>query len=270
MSEQAYTPPPAGRSASYLAIWALLASIALGYLALLAIRPDLASSLIVGPSESTPESNRGQRAMTKALAELSDVKKTLAKVEGEISALRQQMADGAKRSAELEARVLALEAARRAEATPIAAAPAGAFQTTVAGTNANAAIETGTIAGAAVEAAVTDRGSKAPPLPVAKAAAMAAAAKSEPKEKGPPVALLVGTGPSVDALRLSWQLIQDTNGRLVKSLEPRYVESPTEPGAFQLFAGPVESKEEAQRLCQRLKAKQVRCSVSANFAGQPL
>lgn len=270
MSEQVYTAPPTGRSAAYLAIWALLASIALGYLALLAIRPDLASGLIVGPSESTPESNRGQRAMTKALAELSDVKKTLAKVEGELSALRQQLTDGAKRSAELEARVAALETGRRAEATPIAGAATGAFQTVVASADANVGIETGTLAGATVEGAVSDRGSKAPPLPVAKAAVIAAAAKSEPKEKGPPVALLVGTGPSVDALRLSWQLIQDGNGRLVKSLEPRYAESAAEPGVFQLYAGPVESKEEAQRLCQRLKAKQVRCSVSATFVGQPL
>lgn len=261
MSEQLHTRPSSGRSLLYLSVWAMLAALALGYLALLAVRPDIASGLILGPAESTPESNRGQRAMSRALAELGEIRKTLGKVEGELVELKQKMVAETKRAAELEARLGALEAARKTEGTPMAAAPA-AFQTTVS----SPGRPSQALAGDAVEGSVADR-TAAP----AKAVASATLQRpSEPKEKGPPVGLLLATGPSVDALRLSWQLIQDQNSRQLKSLEPRYVEGTAEPGSFQLIAGPVETKEEAQRVCQRLKAKQVRCSVTPTFAGQPL
>ncbi len=261
MSEHLHTPPASGRSLIYLSVWAMLAALALGYLALLAVRPDIASGLILGPAESTPESNRGQRAMSRALAELGEVKKALGKIEGELASLKQQKAADAKRSAELEARVAALEAARKSEATPVAAAPA-AFQTTVAPPDRSGQV----LAGDAVEGNVAER----MPAPAKAIASVALNRPSEPKEKGAPVGLLLATGPSVDAIRLSWQLIQDQNSRQLKSLEPRFVEGTAEPGIFQLIAGPVETKEEAQRMCQRLKAKQVRCSVVPTFSGQPL
>lgn len=267
MTDIAYNQPR-GRSTTYLAVWALLAFLALGYLALLALRPDLASQLILGPAESAPESNHGQRAMTRALAELSDVKKTLARVEGELMEVRQQMGAEAKRAADFEARITALESgrARRAEAAPVAAAaPISTFETVVS----SAPDTPRGLAGRTVEGTVNEAAGE-PPLPVAKLASAALMKAAEPKEKAPPVGILVGTGPSVDAIRLSWQLIVDGNARLMKSLEPRYVESPTEPGVFQLIAGPVATKEEAQRVCQRLKAKQVRCSVNSTFAGEPL
>ncbi len=269
---------PSGMSLPYLAIWALLAAIAVGYLSLLAIRPDLASGLIVGPATSSPESNRGQRAMTRALAELDTVKKQLGKVEADLGDMRKQAVAESQRNMALETRVATIEAALRGSGTPVAAAVPGLeFPSD------------GTAPDRATKSARDSR--PAPPLPTQKPAiasttgsikapevkqtdnktADTKATESKAVEtKSPPVGIIVASGPSLDAVRLSWQLLQDGNGRTLKSLEPRYIESGAEPGAYQLLAGPIATREDAIRICDRLKVKQVRCSVTEKFAGQPL
>ena len=88
-------------------------------------------------------------------------------------------------------------------------------------------------------------------------------------QSGPPVGVLIATGPSLDAVRLSWQLLTETNKSVLRPFEPRYVESSGDGGLFQLIAGPVASREEAARVCERLKARNARCSVTG-FTGQPL
>ncbi|MGF1648837.1 MAG: hypothetical protein ACFCUN_00120 [Hyphomicrobiaceae bacterium] len=83
-------------------------------------------------------------------------------------------------------------------------------------------------------------------------------------------ALRLTTAPSVDSLRLSWRVLRERNGGLLDGLEPRYrlVPSPSGP-AFQLFAGPVASLEEADQLCRFLRQQNVNCAPDIH-AGEAL
>lgn len=257
---------------SYLLVWALLASLALGYLALLALRPDLAARFLVGPSEGSPEGNRGQRAMSRALAELGDIKKSVSQLEASVSELKSTLAAEALRGQTLEARIAAIEAAQNA-GTPMArATPAGSRAEVAGAPDAANALGGTTVQGTVEERpAKTPRDGKTAPPTKAVAAAAGAAAAAKPAEpaKGPALGVWVASGPSLDAVRLSWQLLQESHKAPLKSLEPRFVESTGDPPAFQLIAGPVATREEAARICERLKAKQARCSVIP-FSGQPL
>ena len=92
---------------------------------------------------------------------------------------------------------------------------------------------------------------------------------AEARPKGPPLGLWVGTGPSLDAVRLSWQLLQEGHKATLRSLEPRYVANGSDPASFQLIAGPIAVREDALKACERLRAQQQRCTVIP-FGGQPL
>lgn len=253
----------------YLITWGILAAFALGYLALLAVRPDIAQNLFSGPFESAPESNRGQRAMTRAMAEINGLKQSLARLEGEMGELRVLTASEQKRSAALETRLATAEDGQKATAARLAAIPAPA--TAAAATAAEGAGEP--------RATKAQREARSPETPAEIAAAVTAQAATtlsapaakpvEARPKGPPLGLWVGTGPSLDAVRLSWQLLQEGNKGTLKALEARFVESSGDPPAYQLIAGPVATREEANKACERLRAKQSRCTVIP-FTGQPL
>ncbi|MGD9783735.1 MAG: hypothetical protein AB7E80_04840 [Hyphomicrobiaceae bacterium] len=84
----------------------------------------------------------------------------------------------------------------------------------------------------------------------------------------PGVGVRLTSGPSVDALRLSWSLLTERFGTEVSSLEPRYIAGG--PGLpFTLVAGPLPDGAAASALCSSLTAKGVPCSVG-NFSGNAL
>jgi hypothetical protein len=69
---------------------------------------------------------------------------------------------------------------------------------------------------------------------------------------------------------LSWSLLADRHGEALKNLEARYVAhgdvaNPT----YDLIAGPIKSKAEAQRVCKALAAKGVPCKIG-DFLGEAL
>ena len=83
-----------------------------------------------------------------------------------------------------------------------------------------------------------------------------------------PAAVELSSGPSLDALRLNWSLLADQNGAALKNLEPRYTNA-GEGQPYQLVAGPIDTPEEAARVCAQLKAKRVACRVTG-FGGNAL
>lgn len=269
-AEPAFAQPPRARlSRLYIAVWAVLAGLALVYLALLALRPDLAERLLTGPSLTAPEDNRGQRANARMLAELDEIRSTLARLQQELQEQRTSAAARDLREQALMARVAALEAqsARVAEAGGAMPAAQRAAVDTAAATMLPPPAQgdrLGQLAGAAVTGTVEERPA-APPRP----AQTAGAAATPARRAGPPVSLQLATGPSLDALRLSWSLLQETHRATLRTLEPRYQPTPGEPGSFTLLAGPVGDAEAAGRICERLKAKRIPCSVTA-LAGQAL
>ncbi len=126
-----------------------------------------------------------------------------------------------------------------------------------------AALETGSVASvAAASALVTAK----PPAQAQAISFGPATVKPAPK----PVGIKVSTGDSVDSLRLSWSLLSEKHGDALKSLQPRFVVSgdPQNP-TYDLVAGPVKSKSEANRVCKALTAQGVPCTVGP-FAGDSL
>ena len=83
-----------------------------------------------------------------------------------------------------------------------------------------------------------------------------------------PAGLLVASGPSLDSIRLSWNVLSQTHSSVLGSLEPRIVPS-SDGSAFQLIAGPFASDAEAAKACTALKARGVGCK-SSDYTGAPL
>lgn len=83
----------------------------------------------------------------------------------------------------------------------------------------------------------------------------------------PQVGVLLAIGPSIDALRLSWALLQDKHRTTLKSLEPRVTGGDSE--AYTLIAGPIASQSDAQKICAALKSRGVTCRPAA-FEGSAL
>ncbi len=266
---------PSRLPAPYTVAWGLLASIALGYLVLLAVRPDVASQFILRPIDGAPENNWSQRSMSKALAELGAAKASIAHLETESHQLRAQLSAQEQRSHTLEVRIGAVETALKGGAANISFAPTPV--STKGQTEQAAAV--GSLSGQTVQGIVEERPTRvlreAPPAAPQQAAMIGApatkpVAPAAPAETlGPPVGVLIASGPSVDAVRLSWQLLVERNRSALKSLEPRFTESGGEQSVYRLIAGPIANREDAARVCEKLKAKQVRCSVTT-FGGQPL
>ena len=259
---------------AYIAVWGLLASLALGYLALLAVRPDLAAGFSLRPAIGAPENNRSQRSMSKALAELGLAKSAIARLEDETRELRSALSAQEQRGLTIEARLGAIETSQKTASAPVA--QSFPVSQRAGGDRAGAAAQPGPasgqyLAGHTTEGTIEERPTRVlregrPPVAVAGATGSA----TKPAEPaGPPAGLLLASGPSLDAVRLSWQLLNEGNRSTLRRFEPRYVEAADGGGLFQLIAGPAGTPEEASRVCERLKTKQVRCSVTT-FKGQPL
>ncbi len=266
----------------YIAVWGLLATIALGYLALLAVRPDLAAGFSLRPLDGAPENNWNQRSMSKVMAELGATRAAIGKLQDEVQDVRSVLAAELQRRLSIEARVDAVEAGQKFNQMPVSHAVPVAHKTDKtepAKTAANA------LSGPTTEGTIEERPTRvlregqssasqtalATTVPPAMAtASVTSAPTAKPAEPArPPQGLLLASGPSLDAVRLSWQLLIENNRAVLRKYEPRFVESSTDGGLFQLIAGPAGTPEEAARACERLKAKQIRCSVTP-YRGHPL
>jgi hypothetical protein len=77
-----------------------------------------------------------------------------------------------------------------------------------------------------------------------------------------PVALHLGSGPSIEDLQRSWSLLSEQHHSVLQNLRPRYDTVGTGDSLrYQLIAGPIASAGEAKRVCALLRAKNVPCGV---------
>lgn len=85
------------------------------------------------------------------------------------------------------------------------------------------------------------------------------------------VAIHLDAAPSLEALRLRWDVLHERHRSALKDLQPRYLISGTaESPSYLLMAGPIASSDEAGRICALLRARRVACSVGGPFVGQAL
>lgn len=84
------------------------------------------------------------------------------------------------------------------------------------------------------------------------------------------VGIIIGSGPSVDSIRLHWTSLVDQQREPLKGLEARYITGSDNTGqVFRLVAGPIKSAGDAKKVCKSLEDSGVSCSVG-KFTGNAL
>ncbi|MFN3867993.1 MAG: hypothetical protein ACK4MF_02875 [Hyphomicrobiaceae bacterium] len=284
----------------YVVGWLLLGLAAAAYLAALTAQPDFAPDWLTRRPVTVPQDNQGQRATADAgSAHAAALRKELASREAEIKRLQLRLAgleqDLADARQKIEAAALA-NASGSAPATtggiemvnasaigidgsPLAGGAATpqpplperrpqppALRQSVgvpAGGGGPGGIVTGSVA-APVVAGSTDPATEPAASPVNFAAAVVT------RENAPQsVGVRLTTGPSIDALRLSWSLLIERHGATLANLEPRYVAGGSSLAPYSLIAGPIASDAAARKLCDDLRAKGIPCTVGT-FTGNAL
>lgn len=266
----------------YVAVWVVLSSMALTYLVTLSVRPDLAEGLggqvaaFVGVEAGAREDESAQAARDEqARTEIAALRDNLDAVQREAAALRAELAAREEQNKAFAARLAAVEAQRIAEqAAPIATASVnrGPLEGPGAGNGGPDALPGRAVDGRVVEA---PRESELParrptPRESERIAFGTPQVKPAPAAPESPRGIQIATGPSVDALRISWMLLADRHKEILGNYEPRFVPSTSGSGpAYRLIAGPIASTGAANRVCGALRSRRVTCGV-APFGGEPL
>jgi len=299
---------PASRSldgAAYVMTWVTLAGVSLGYLALVATRPEAVSEFLPSARLFASTDNTADAHLQ---AEVSALRRSLADAQLDIARVRTSLQDEVQRSQTLATRLAALEPqstpaadnaaakpeAKAAPAAQIAAAPPAEQQTPTpvkqeikriavvttpeppaAPTDAARAklesplLEFSPDHHSANAAEPSQKPSKLETGSIAAPAAVSfgrATVKPAPQQVG----LRIATSTSVDALRLTWSLLSERHGPTLRKLRPRYVSKGNAAAPnFDLMAGPLKSPAEARKLCKELASQGVSCTV-ANFDGNAL
>ncbi|MBL8566799.1 MAG: hypothetical protein JNM89_13885 [Hyphomicrobiaceae bacterium] len=297
MIDMMTVPSPRPRTgAGYIVAWIALGLAAAAYLAALSVQPDFMPDWMTRRTLSAPQGNQGQRATT---ASDENAGRYAA---SDVAALRNQVAEREARIKTLELRVSGLEQdladARQPRvaggnaASPAAGVTAGGIEIVNASP---IGIDGAPLTTAAVDPPLPSRRPDAPalrpslssPIETGSVASPATAAAAKPKAESPfttpitfgapevkpaarpNVGVRLTTGPSIDALRLSWSLMTERFGADLTGLEPRYVAGGPPSAPFALIAGPVAGDAEARSLCAGLLAKGMPCVVDT-FTGNAL
>ena len=267
----------------YVAVWVALSSMALTYLAMFFVRPDLAEGVgrhvaaLVGADSGPITASEADSVRTQA--EIADLRRSIDSLQGDLSAVRKAMAAREDRDQAFAARISAIEAQRVAEqAAPLTTAsinpplpePRERADDDVRSPRATK--------GKAIDVPVTEV-APPPPAPASRAPARPerprddhvafgpAQVKPAASEAGGPRGIQIATGPSVDALRISWMVLSERHKEILSRFEPRFV--PASGAGYRLIAGPIENTAAANKVCGDLRARRVTCGVSA-FGGEPL
>jgi hypothetical protein len=84
----------------------------------------------------------------------------------------------------------------------------------------------------------------------------------------PQMAVQLAAGPSLQAMRQSWEQLSDRFGMLT-ALQPRVVAPREEGGVYRLLAGPLPTKADAVRICSQLGIGAKAC-FATQYTGAPL
>jgi hypothetical protein len=270
MAAQSTLPPPppapTGRYIRiYLLIWGILAAGGLGYLASLAWQPDL----LARPAPQQSESDEGLRVAKEALAEVGSVRHQLDDVQRDLGQVREVIDQREVTDKAVQSRISALE--ERATAPPAAAAaepperakapekaaedkgrkPNGARAplTPASSQNAPPIIETGSIGGGSPTITFG-----APVVTPSKRAVYG---------------VQLAAGPSLDALRVSWNTLLERHAAALGPLQPRVAFPRAVSGPYRLLAGPLATKADADKVCADMGIGRQNC-FSTMFTGEPL
>lgn len=277
----------------YTGLWAMLTLFAVAYMGTVTIRPDLIGEALPSVKLASVLMDEDDQELRRAAGENDALRQQLFTARAELNGLRGELARRSDRETSLSLKLAALEAreAKLAETQAAEAAAAAAKAATAARLAEKAklakpqqpaqaspglsAVER--LAAAAgtqpAPASLAQPQKPASPAPIETASIPATQSKPETQAGAAPAAVQLGTGPSVDALRLNWSSLSQRQAALQK-LQPRYTTSREgAPGgtgtAYDLIAGPLPSAAEAQKLCESLRAQYVSCRVGT-YGGNAL
>lgn len=255
----------------YVSVWVVLGGFALAYLTLLGLRPDALGGFGAATNAADQEAVALQRDVKRALADLDPLRNALGEMRMDVSNLKSRMQATAKRNAQLETQLATLQQT---------ASKASAVPPLLNGKQVRAdPIDTASVSRPAIALAATQPSTVAPPVakprsakkkaPV-KAPVKKVAAKKAPAKDPPPVGVQLATGPSVASLQLNWSVLADRNKDALAHLQPRYT-SRGKPSkrTYDLVAGPLGSKQQAEIVCKVLGQRGHACKVG-NFRGNVL
>lgn len=265
MSAHTSIGPARRRSfSSYLLLYVLAAAFAAAYLGFLGVRPDLIASR-QDPEEIQAKLDATQRHVAEALGSIDPLRETVGEVKTDLANVKVGLDEAAQRDRLLLDKVETLERAaaetqqKVAEVLKPAPASKGAPS---AGKSAPAANKSAPAANNnAAAAKPTPKAAAAPPknIETGSIEAKPAAAKAAPSAVG----VLLATGPSVDSLRLSWNILNDRHADAVRSLQARYVVSGKDADrTYGLVAGPLQTVAEAKAVCKLMMDRGEACEVS--------
>lgn len=262
----------------YVLIWIAVACLALIYLVLLGMRPNVFANVARSAADIERQVAQLKRDVVRGFADIEPVRQTVGEVKMEVDNLKVAAQEASDRDRIIMEKVAALETSASKERD--AAPPAGAGKDSAASPSAvpptphpdprkSAAAKpakpiTATAATKKQKDAKVLNGTSAPAIETGSisAAKAAPAAKAATPAKSP-VGVLLATGPSVDALRLNWSILTDRHADAVKNLQPRYVVSgKANERSYGLVAGPVESTAEAANVCKVMEERGVPCEIS--------
>lgn len=281
------SPRSSGRI--YALAWIAAGLLSAGYVATIIRQPDAVSDLVMRPDTPSSNVNRLAQSVARTEADVQVLKHAVTSLQGGLIDVKARADAADQRERQIVERVGAVETrveqfavasiatptppARQA-AAPIQPTPApvalpqvvtqpkqsvqatkSATAPTIINQKQVKTIETASIPSAGGGARDLAEQRQSPPVNAA--AALADASHG----------VIVASGPSVDALRLSWSLLSDRHKAALGRMEPRVVT--TDGNTFQLVAGPLPSDTEAAKVCATLKARGIACRPS-QFKGDAL
>jgi hypothetical protein len=304
LEASAQPPPvrPARRISGYLVFWVLLATAAVGYLAVAAMKPDLiVARLAPGSEQQLAEPSAADRRTSELADELLMLRRWLTDLQRDFAETRATVLQHASTERSLADKVATIEDRLAAQDTKAEAprAEAGAPERP-AGTKSSASLSTEQVLKAmsapetpppappAQKMAAAPK--PTPPAPAtSKAPAVRDATPAAPISTGtipatPPPASAKATAPapqrtlgielsggeSLEALRSGWDQLSRQHTQTLRGLSARYrtaVQGEEQP--LRLVAGPFANQADANRVCAELRSKQVACRIGA-FTGNAL
>lgn len=105
----ALPPPPPRTMSPYVVAWAVIGLLAAAYLTVLAVRPELVSEHLPAFRPGEPEGNQGQRAMSKALAEVQGLRQSVSQVQLDVAKIKAEVSTHQERSTAIASRLATLE-----------------------------------------------------------------------------------------------------------------------------------------------------------------
>lgn len=273
---------------SYAALWSMLGAFGLSYLGVAIFEPSWLGDLTPNSAHTERERAETESAVMKLTADVDGMKSSMTKLQLDVSSVKADVATQGQQTQNLGTQLTALEDKIRLGQTPVATAtpavPSGTDDVALgtpdgAAADAEQQPETRIINAASDKSHSIVTGSVDKRPEAAKSKSKSAGASDGSISFGPavvkraaakPIGIEIASNSTVAGLRSSWSELAAQHHDKLRKLKARYTTNgdPVNPN-FNLVAGPIRTKAEAERLCKDLQAQAVSCAVG-DFTGNAL